>query len=52
MELDHLYEEDGRLIDFINQNQNIETKKSPTSLLFFPSFQEQVAHMLEENWMA
>jgi len=24
------YEEDGRLIDFISQNQNIETKKSPT----------------------
>ena len=31
MELDRpFYEEDGRLIDFISQNQNIETKKSPT----------------------
>ena len=31
MELDRpFYEEDGRLIDFIRQNQNIETKKSPT----------------------
>ena len=30
MELNRpFYEEDGRLIDFINQNQNIETKKSP-----------------------
>ena len=31
MELDRpFYEKDGRLIDFISQNQNIETKKSPT----------------------
>ena len=31
MELDRpFYEEDGRLIDFFSQNQNIKTKKSPT----------------------
>ena len=40
MELDRpFYEEDGRLIDFISQNQNIETKKSPTFFILsiFPA---------------
>ena len=37
------YDKDGRLIDFINQNQNIETKKSPAFASHTPSTEHVIA---------